>query len=89
MLELALQTAGQRATRDGTDMARIASLTERELEILTAIAEGLTNSEIATRYTLAGTTVKTYVGRLLTKLDARDRVELVILAYNTGIATSL
>jgi len=87
MLELAPAKSTQQDPENAPDKTRIASLTERELEILTAIAEGLTNSEIAARYTLAGTTVKTYVGRLLTKLDARDRVELVILAYTTGLAT--
>ena len=88
MLELAPPAAAQTTTVDHPDKTRVEGLTEREIEILTAIAEGLTNGEIADRYTLAATTVKTYVGRLLAKLDARDRVELVILAYNSGITTS-
>lgn len=57
----------------------------REVEIMTAIAEGLTNGEIAERFTLADATVKTYVGRILRKLGLRDRVQVVILACDTGL----
>jgi DNA-binding NarL/FixJ family response regulator len=60
-------------------------LTPREREILEAIAVGLTNGEIAARYFLSESTVKTHVGRVLQKLDARDRVHLVILAYEHGL----
>jgi len=59
-------------------------LTEREREVYLAIADGLNNSEIAARLNLAEATVKTYVGRTLTKLDLRDRVHIVISAYQTG-----
>lgn len=61
------------------------ALTPREREILVAIAEGLTNGEIAARFFLSESTVKTHVGRVLQKLDARDRVHLVILAYEHGL----
>lgn len=63
----------------------IDALTPREREILVAIAEGLTNGELAQRFFLSESTVKTHVGHILTKLDARDRVHLVILAYEHGL----
>ena len=59
--------------------------TEREREVLFLIASGFSNTEIAARLTLSTATVKTYVGRLLTKLDARDRAQLVIAAYESGL----
>ncbi|MCP2244030.1 response regulator [Lentzea aerocolonigenes] len=61
---------------------RLDSLTGREREILVAIGHGLTNGEIAQRFTLAESTVKTHVGRVLAKIGARDRVQAVILAYD-------
>jgi DNA-binding NarL/FixJ family response regulator len=64
---------------------RLDALTPREREILISIAEGLTNSEIAARFFLSESTVKTHVGRVLQKLGARDRVHLVILAYEHGL----
>ncbi len=60
-------------------------LTPREREILVAIAEGLNNGQIAERFVVSESTVKTHVGRVLQKLDARDRVHLVILAYEHGL----
>ncbi len=64
---------------------RLADLTERETEVLVAIARGMTNSEIAETLFMAEGTVKTHVGKLLSKLQVRDRVGLVLVAYETGL----
>jgi DNA-binding NarL/FixJ family response regulator len=61
------------------------ALTSRELEILTLIAAGLTNSEIAARLFISPLTCKSHVSRILTKLDARDRTQLVVIAYESGL----
>jgi DNA-binding NarL/FixJ family response regulator len=62
-------------------------LTDREREVLIEIARGLTNTEIAERLHMSPATAKTHVSRLLTKLNARDRAQLVIHAYETGLVT--
>jgi DNA-binding NarL/FixJ family response regulator len=66
---------------------RLAGVTDREREILTLIARGLSNGDIAAHLTLSPATVKSHVGRLLTKLNARDRAQLVVAAYETGLVT--
>ncbi|MFE8886137.1 response regulator [Pseudarthrobacter enclensis] len=63
----------------------LADLTPRETEMLEAMAEGLSNAEIAHRYFLSEATVKTHVRRILTKLHLRDRVQAVVYAYETGL----
>jgi DNA-binding NarL/FixJ family response regulator len=63
-------------------------LTERELEVLTMVARGLSNAEIAEKLTISPATAKTHVAHLLTKLDARDRIQLVIIAYQSGLAVT-
>lgn len=64
---------------------RLAMLTDREREVLVEIAKGATNSEIAQTLYMAEGTVKTHIGRLLSKLDCRDRVGLVLLAHEVGL----
>jgi DNA-binding NarL/FixJ family response regulator len=63
----------------------VARLTDREREVLTHMARGLSNAEIATTMILGETTIKTYVGRILAKLDARDRVQAVVTAFDAGL----
>lgn len=77
-----LRTSG---TAGSPHAAAVASLTPREHEVFTLIAQGLSNPEIAAKLFLSEATVKTHVGHILAKLDARDRVQAVVIAYETGI----
>ena len=77
----ALPTAERRAAED----PRLQTLTDRELEVLRAVAAGLTNNEIASELRLSESTVKTHVSRAFAKIGARDRVQAVIIAYDVGL----
>ena len=73
--------------RGDRDARALAGLTEREREVLALVAEGLSNDEIAARLFLSPLTSKTHVSRIMTKLNARDRAQLVVMAYESGLVT--
>lgn len=79
--------AEQTATAAAVAHPGLATLTDREQEVLAAVARGLSNAEIADALFMSHATAKTHVSRLLTKLDARDRAQLVVIAYESGVVT--
>ena len=81
-----IETYVSRPQPSRTEYAGLAELTVREREVLGLIAQGYTNGEIAEKLHLSPLTAKTHVSRILTKLGARDRVQLVVIAYQTGAA---
>ncbi|MFJ5264135.1 response regulator [Streptomyces sp. NPDC088387] len=80
-----LPTPSEGGASDPGPDPRLAPLTDREREILTVIGRGWTNTEIATRLHLAESTVKTHISRILAKTGSRDRIQAVILAYETKL----
>jgi DNA-binding NarL/FixJ family response regulator len=80
------QAAGSFRPGSACDLDQLTRvLTERELEVLTMVARGMSNGEIAEHLTISPATAKTHVAHLLTKLGARDRIQLVIIAYQSGL----
>ena len=87
MLEMFAGQLPSGATASGQVDPRIASLTPRETEILCLVARGMSNAEIAAELVVSATTVKTQVGSVLAKLGVRDRVQAVVVAYETGLVS--
>ncbi|MEL4506149.1 response regulator transcription factor [Luteococcus sp. H138] len=85
LLERFLPSLPSGPAEQRTAEQRLAALTEREREVLTEVGRGLTNSEIAGKLFLAEATVKTHIGHILAKLNLRDRIQMVVLAYDTGL----
>ncbi|MCI4657053.1 response regulator [Cryobacterium zhongshanensis] len=82
-----LLTRLETGLRRPSDPAALAALTDREREVLALVGRGLTNTEIGVRLFLSPLTAKTHVSRIMSKLAARDRVQLVILAYESGLVS--
>jgi DNA-binding NarL/FixJ family response regulator len=71
--------------KDPSNLPRLDALTDRERQVMVLVAEGLTNDEIAARLIMSTATAKTHVSRAMIKLGARDRAQLVVFAYETGL----
>ncbi|MBO2453193.1 response regulator transcription factor [Actinomadura barringtoniae] len=78
-------TPGPTAPEPAADSSLIAGITDREREVLALVGQGLSNTEIAERLVISAATAKTHVARLFAKLEARDRVHLAIIAFQTGL----
>ena len=87
MLEMFASSLPNSGTPAQASDPRIDSLTPREKEILVLMSQGMSNAEIAEHLVVSATTVKTHVGNVLAKLDVRDRVQAVVVAYETGLMT--
>ena len=85
MLEMFASSLPNSGTPAQASDPRIDSLTPREKEILVLMSQGMSNAEIAEHLVVSATTVKTHVGNVLAKLDVRDRVQAVVVAYETGL----
>jgi DNA-binding NarL/FixJ family response regulator len=81
-----IEQFADRPSRTPVERPGLDSLTDREREVLMAVSRGLSNAEIAEALFMSHATAKTHVSRLLTKLDSRDRAQLVMIAYETGLA---
>jgi len=80
-----LMAAMARVSREPVPVPELGLITGREREVLALVGEGLNNAEIAARLFITPLTAKTHVSRIMTKLDARDRVQLVVIAYESGL----
>jgi DNA-binding NarL/FixJ family response regulator len=84
---LLVEAFARQAPRRATERGALDSLTDREREVLVEVARGLNNAEIAAALHMSVATAKTHVSRVLMKLAARDRAQLVVIAYETGLVT--
>ena len=83
----ALSGKGTTAVQEGPHAEQISQLTDREQEILKLVARGMTNDEIAKELFISPATVKTHIARMMAKLDAHDRAQLVVFAYESGFVS--
>ena len=88
LVERFVPSSNQTASLPGSPAYDLSTLTPREREVLGLIARGMSNAELAAALTLSEATVKTHVARILTKLGLRDRVQAVVLAYETGLVSA-